>query len=87
MVVPFGSQSIFRTVDCLDDDGVAFGGAAFERLPFGTAPGSDRAGVLPLADRFAGRDDLRDVLAGFDFGLLVAIWLSRCVNDSIKCCH
>jgi hypothetical protein len=72
----------------LEDDGaVAFGCAALEPLSFDKAVGFDRSGALLLAVRFAVRDDLRDVLADFDFDLLVAIWLSRCINDSIKCCH
>jgi hypothetical protein len=72
----------------LEDDGaVAFGGAAFEPLPFDEAAGFDRAGTLLLAGRFDAREDLRDVFADFDFDLLVAIWLSVCLSDSIKCCH
>jgi hypothetical protein len=72
----------------LEDDGaVAFGDAAFEPLAFDEAAGFDRAGTLLVTDRFAVRDDLRVVLADFDFDLLVAIWLSSGVNDSIMCCH
>jgi len=70
----------------LEDDGaVAFGDNAFEPLSFVAAAGFDRAGARLLADRFAGRDDLRDVFADFD--LLVAICRSSGVNDSIMCCH
>jgi hypothetical protein len=77
MVVPFGSQSIFRTVDCLEEDGaVAFGDDTFGPLSFVEAAGFDRAGARLLADRFAGRDDLRDVFADFDFDLPLAIRLS-----------
>jgi hypothetical protein len=82
MVVPFGSWSIFRTVACLDG-AVAFGDNAFVPLSIVEAAGFDGAGALLLA----GRDDLRGVFADFDFDLLVAIWLSSGVNDSIMCCH
>jgi hypothetical protein len=47
----------------------------------------NRAGPLLVGDRFAERDELRDVFADLDFDLLVAIWLSSGVNDSIMCCH
>jgi hypothetical protein len=74
MVVPFGSYSIFSTVDCLEEDGaVAFGDAAFAPLSFVEAAGFDRAGALFLADRFAVRGGLRDVFTDLDFDLLVAI--------------
>ena len=66
---------------------VAFGGAALDPLSLDKAAGFDRAGALLLAGRFPVRGDLREVFAGFDFDLLVAIWHSRCINDSIKCCH
>jgi hypothetical protein len=72
----------------LEDDGaVTFGEAAFEPFTFDETAGFSRAGGLLLLDRFAVRDDLRDVFTDLDFGLLVAIWLSRSINDSIMCCH
>jgi hypothetical protein len=72
----------------LEEDGaVAFGDAAFAPMSFDEAAGFDRAGMRLLADRFAVCDDLRDVVADFDFDLLEAIWLSCGVNDSIMCCH
>ena len=43
--------------------------------------------TLRLAVCFAVRDDLLAIFAGFDFDLLVAIWLSLGINDSIMCCH
>jgi hypothetical protein len=68
----------------LEEDGaVPFGDAAFAPLSIVEAVGFNRAEAL--AGRFVGRDDFRDVLADFD--LLVAIWLSSGVNDSIMCCH
>jgi hypothetical protein len=77
IVVPFGSCSIFKTVDCLDDEDAGdFDDAAFEAAALVVAVGFDRASALLLAGCFAGRDDLRAVFADFDFDLLVAIWLS-----------
>src|ERR1700716_2870584 len=77
IVVPFGSYSIFSTVDCLDDEDAGdFDDAAFEAAALVAAVGFDRAEALLLAGCFAGRDDLRAVFADFDFDLLVAIWLS-----------
>jgi len=88
IVVPFGSSSIFSTADCLDDEDVGdFDDAAFEAAALVAAAGFDRAGTLLLAGCFVVRDDLRVVLAGFDFGFLVAIWRSLGVIDSIMCCH
>ena len=52
----------------------------------GRSGGLRSGGTLLLAGRFTVRDDLRAVFAGFDFDLLVAIWLSL-INDSIMCCH
>src|ERR1700722_19277713 len=62
IVVPFGSYSIFRTADCLDDEDAGdFDEATFEAVaPVGAAD-FDRAGIPLLATRFAGRDDLRAV--------------------------
>jgi hypothetical protein len=76
IVVPFGSCSIFSTVDCLDDEDAGDFDNAFEAVAFVAAVGFDRAETLLLAGCFAGRDDLRAVFADFDFDLLVAIWLS-----------
>src|ERR1700682_4375656 len=81
IVVPFGSCSIFSTVDCLDDEDAGdFDDAAFAAAALVAAVGCDRAEALLLAGCFAGRDDLRavfaDVDADVDFDLLVAIWLS-----------
>jgi hypothetical protein len=77
MVVPFGSYSIFSTADCLDDEDAGdFDEATFEAAALVGAADFDRAGTPLLATRFAGRDDLRAVVADFDFDLLVAIWLS-----------
>jgi hypothetical protein len=69
------------------DGAVAFGDEAFAPLSIVEAVGFDGVGALLLANRFAGRDDLRGVFADFDFDLLLAIWLSSGVNDSIMCCH
>ena len=87
IVVPLGSYSIFSTVDCLDDEGADdFDEAVFEAAP-DAGVGFALAGALPLVGRFAVRDDLRAVLVDFAFDLLVAIWLSLGINDSIMCCH
>jgi hypothetical protein len=73
----------------LEDDGAfAFdGGAAFDPRVFDEATAFDRAEALPFFAGFAARDDLRGVFRDFDFDLLVTIWLSGCVSDSIKRCH
>jgi hypothetical protein len=77
IVVPFGSCSIFSTTDCLDDEaGGDFDDAVFVAAVFEAVIGFGPAGRLPLAVRFAVREDLRAVFAGFDFDLLVAIWPS-----------
>src|SRR5258708_17667738 len=77
IVVPFGSCSIFSTVDCLDDEDAGdFDETAFEGTALVAAVCFGRAETLLLAGDFAGRDDLRAVFADFDFDLLVAIWLS-----------
>src|SRR6266851_2073743 len=77
IVVPFGSYSIFSTADCLDDEDTGdFADAAFVAAALVAAVGFDRVGTLLLAGRFTLRDDLRAVVADFDFDLLVAIWLS-----------
>src|SRR6266851_8576670 len=77
IVVPFGSYSIFSTADCLDDEHAGdFADTAFVAAALVAAVGFDRAGTLLLAGRFTLRDDLRAVVADFDFDLLVAIWLS-----------
>jgi hypothetical protein len=77
IVVPFGSYSIFSTADCLDDEDAGdFADAAFVAAALVAAVGFDRAGTLLLAGRFTLRDDLRAVVADFDFDLLVAIWFS-----------
>jgi hypothetical protein len=88
IVVPVGSYSIFSTADCLDDEDVGdFDEAAAEGAAFGAVLGFGPVRLLPLAVRFAVRDDLRGVFADFDFDLLVAIWPSVRSNDSIMCCH
>jgi hypothetical protein len=77
IVVPFGSYSIFSTTDCLDDEAAGdFSDAAFVTAVFEAVVGFDPVGRLPLARRFAVREDLRAVFAGFGFASLVAIWLS-----------
>src|SRR3984957_17900439 len=83
IVVPLGPYSIFSTVDCLDNEGADdFDEAVFEAAP-DAAAGFTLAETLLLAGRFAARDDLRAVLVDFAFDLLVAIWLSLGINDSI----
>jgi len=77
IVVPFGSCSIFSTADCLEDeDRGDFDNGVFEAAELFVAVAFGRAGTPLLAERFAVRDDLRAVFADFDFGFLVAIWLS-----------
>jgi hypothetical protein len=76
IVAPFGSDSIFSTADCLEDDAGDFGEIAFEEVAVDEAVVFDRAGAPLLVGRFAVRDDLRVIFVGFDFDLLVAIWLS-----------
>jgi hypothetical protein len=67
----------------LEEDGaVAFGDAAFAPRSFDEAAGFDRARAPLFADRFVGRDDLRDVFADFDFDLLVAIWPSSGITTA-----
>jgi hypothetical protein len=85
IVVPFGSYSIFSTADCLEDDAGDFDDTAFEVVAVDEAGGFDRTAAPLLAERFAVRKDLRAV--GFGFDLLVAIWFSLGINDSILCCH
>jgi hypothetical protein len=88
IVVPFGSYSIFSTADCLDDEDAGdFDDAAFEAAALVAAAGFSRVGTRLLAGRFTVRNDLRAVFADFDFDLVVAIWLSRGINDSIMCWH
>src|ERR1700730_8601288 len=88
IVVPLGSCSIFSTADCLDDEEAGdFDDTAFEVVAVDEAGGFDRTAAPLLAERFAVRDDLRAVFAGFGFDLLMAIWLSLGINDSIMCCH
>jgi hypothetical protein len=88
IVVPFGSYSIFSTADCFDDEDAGdFDDAAFETAALVAAVGFDRIGTLLLAGCLTVRDDLRAVFADFDFDLLVAIWLSLGINDSIGCWH
>jgi hypothetical protein len=87
IVVPFGSYSIFSTADCLDDEDAGDFDEAVFAAALVAAAGFDRAGTALLAGRFAGRDDLRVVFAGFEFDLVVAIWLSLGINDSIMCWH
>jgi hypothetical protein len=88
IVVPLGSCSIFSTADCLDDEDAGdFNEAAFETAALVEAVGFDRGGTLLLATRLTLRDDLRAVFADFDFDLLVVIWLSLGINDSILCWH
>jgi hypothetical protein len=87
-VVPLALPSIASTVACFDEkafgslDVADFDGAeVFEPAPF------DRTALCFFAGRFAGEEVLQAVFAGFDFDLVAAIWLSRGINDSIKCCH
>jgi hypothetical protein len=88
IVAPFGSYSIFSTADCLEDEDAGdFDDAAFEVAALVGAVLFGRAGTLLLARCFVVRDDLRAVLDGFVFDLLVAIWLSLGINNSIMCCH
>jgi hypothetical protein len=70
-----------------DEDAGDFDDTAFEVVAVDEAGGFDRAAAPRLAGRFAVRDDLRAVFAGFDLDLLMAIWLSLGINDSIMCCH
>jgi hypothetical protein len=72
----------------LESEGAdAFDDVAFEAAVVEEVPGFDRAEPLLFSGRFAMRDDLRTLFADFGFGLLVAMWPSLCVNDSIMCCH
>src|ERR1700676_984345 len=85
IVVPFGSCSIFSTADCLDDEDAGdFDETTFEVAALVVAADFDRAGMPLLATRFALRNDLRAVLADFDFDLLVAIWLSS-ISTTASC--
>jgi hypothetical protein len=59
-----------------------FGGAS---LPVGVGFGA--VGARCFAGRFAEDEVLRADFASFDFGLVMAICLSLCVNDSILGCH
>jgi hypothetical protein len=59
-----------------EEDAGDFDDAVLEAAALVAAVGFGRAGTLLLAGRFAVRDDLSAVLAGFGFDLLVAIWLS-----------
>jgi hypothetical protein len=70
-----------------DEDAGDFADAAFEVAALVAAGGFGRAVTLLLAGCIAVRDDLRAVFAGLDFDLVVAIWLSLGINDSIMCCH
>ena len=75
IVVPFGSYSIFRTADCLDDEDAGdFDEATFEAVaPVGAAD-FDRAGIPLLATRFAGRDDsLEGILIFSGIGVTLTI--------------
>jgi hypothetical protein len=47
----------------------------------------DGAGTRFFAGRFAGEEVLGADFAGLDFGLMMAMCLSLCVNDSILRCH
>ena len=88
IVAPFGSDSIFSTADCLEDEDAGdFDEAAFEVAASVGAVLFGRAGTLLLAGCFVVRDDFRVVFEGFVFDLLVAIWLSLGIKDSIMCCH
>jgi hypothetical protein len=49
--------------------------------------GFNRVELLLFLKRFAVRADLSTAIEDFDFGFLVAVGLSLCVNDSIMCCH
>jgi hypothetical protein len=84
MVVPFASLSIARTAACFEEAAVGTFAAGFVTADFAAAAGDglDRTGRC-----FAEEAILRTDLAGFDFDLVVAIWLSPCVDDSITCCH
>jgi len=76
MVVPLGWRNIASTAFCLEGEAAGvFDAAAFEAAAF-DAVGFDRVVALLLAGRFAARVDLRALFEGFDFGLLLAIWLS-----------
>jgi hypothetical protein len=52
-----------------------FDAAAFETAA-SDAVGLDRVVALLLAGSFTARVDLRALFEGFDFGLLLALWLS-----------
>jgi len=84
MVVPFGCRSIPRTVSCFDDALVGLT-AAFLGAAALDAAGDRVALRFPEALMVPGRSVPR--FATLDFDLLVAIWLSLNVNDSITCCH
>jgi hypothetical protein len=56
-----------------DEDRGYFDEAAYEPAALVAAVNVDRAGTPLLPGRFTLRDDLRAVLADFDFDLMVAI--------------
>src|SRR6202171_4207511 len=77
MVVPLGWRSIASTASCLEGEGAdGFDDAAFDVAAVEEAAGFDRTESLLLAERLAVRDDLRSAFTDFDFGFLVAMWLS-----------
>jgi hypothetical protein len=71
----------------LDEDADDFDDGACEAAAVVAAVDFDRVGTAPFTECFVVQDDLPAVFAGFDFDLLVAIWLSLGVDDSIMCCH
>src|SRR3954452_3597632 len=73
-VVPLGSQSIFSTVDCLEDEAAG----APDDGAVGGAPAAtfDTTGTLLLVGGFTARRGLSAGFAAFDFDFRVAIWIS-----------
>jgi hypothetical protein len=65
----------------------SFADAGFDGASLLDGAGFDGAGTRFFASRFAEEEVLRADFASFDFGLVMAICLSLCVNDSILCCH
>jgi hypothetical protein len=65
----------------------AFADAGFDGASLPDGAGFDGAGTRFFAGRFAEGEVLRADFARFDFGLVMAIGLFLCGNDSIMCCH
>jgi hypothetical protein len=61
--------------------------AGFDGASLLDGAGFDGADTRFFADSLAGDEVLRADFPSFDFGLVMAICLSLCVNDSILCCH